>query len=153
MQQIENLDQLELHLDFNLSRYYPELMHSHPGIRLSQVAQNLIKAIEKADPLAIEDGCALIALDPHLPFGKSIKNNIARALRRVTDYCLSSDRNRVVRTTANLLSLEFCPRETEDYCKLVRKFGKAEVIAVQKLATPRDKKSKALISNLDTNCE
>lgn len=147
--EINSIKELEELLGVNLSRYYPEKEVEHPGIALSQLADNLRESVTKADALAIEDACKIISHDPHLPFGKLIKSNLSRALKKSAEYISSQDREKIVKVTAALLSLKFCPRETEDYCKLVRKLGVKEASKTLSLAHPIDEKSKILVSGLE----
>ncbi len=149
MQDISDIRELEQVLGLSLSRYYPDEAIQHPGIHLNNVTRNLAGAIKNADPLAIEDACKLIALDPRLPFGKLIKSDLARALKKSARYVSSQNRARIGKTTAALLSLEHCPRETEDYCKLIKKFGETESIAVLELTNATDKKSMVLAAYLE----
>lgn len=147
--EINNIGELEELLGVTLSRYYPKKEVKHPGIALSQLSNNLREFVAKGDGLAIEDACKIISHDPHLPFGKLIKSDLSRALKKSADYISSQDREKIVKVTAALLSLEFCPRETEDYCKLVKKLGIKEVKQLLSLAKPLDEKSKLLVSGLE----
>lgn len=148
MDEIKTLRELEALLGVSLMRYYPEQTISHSGIMLGRVGDNLAKVVATGDSLAIEDACRLISKDPKLPFGKLIKSNLARALRKAAKYVPEADRTRIVQRTASILSLEYCPREAEDYCKLVKHLGAAEARAVVETANPHDEKSIFLISQL-----
>jgi len=148
MVEINSIEELEKYLGVNLSRYYPEEEIEHAGIQLNELTHNISKLVKKADGLAIEDACKLISLDPHLPFGKLIKSELSRSLKKSAEYIQKNDRQKIVKSTAALLSLEFCPRETEDYCKLIRKLGQNEVSATIELATPQAEKSKLLMEGL-----
>jgi len=148
--EVNSIEQLEKLLGVDLSRYYPDMDIDHQGIQLSNLIENIIKLIVKADALAIEDACKLISQDPHLPFGKLIKSDLSRALKKSAEYITNQDREKIVKVTASLLSLEFCPRETEDYCKLVRKLGNNYIKATLSLAKPNDKKSILLASGLES---
>jgi hypothetical protein len=149
--EVNNINELEELLGITLARYRPKEDIDHPGIELSMLANNLAIWVAKADALAIEDACKIISHDPHLPFGKLIKSGLSRALKKSAQYIPEKDRKKIVNATAALLSLEFCPRETEDYCKLIKKLGAKEVLATISLASPIDVKSKTLVEGLNEN--
>ena len=149
MKEVETIQQLEELIGFSLSRYYPEKFYEHKSVWLSMVLTSLTKSIKSADPLAIEDACKIILLDPHMPFGKISKSNFARALKKYPQYISSEQKQDIINVTASILSLEFCPREAEDYCKLVRKFGENAVKEVISKSNPSCCRSNELISNLE----
>jgi len=55
------------------------------------------------------------------------------------------ERDALVGKTTELLSLQFCPRETEDYCKLIKRFGLAAAQNVIGNARVKNEKSKRLL--------
>ncbi len=76
-----------------------------------------------------------------MPFGKVVKSGLARALRQRVALISSAEKDAIGTKTAELLSLDFCPREAEDYCRLVRKFGHATSMAVAGKACPINQKA------------
>ncbi|MDH5694591.1 MAG: hypothetical protein OEZ47_15950 [Gammaproteobacteria bacterium] len=151
MKEVNNIRELEELIGLPLSRYYPEARIDHKAIALGHLMENLAKYVKKGDALAIEDSCKLISLDPHMPFGKRSKSNLARSLKKSAKYINESNRAIIIRKTASLLSLEFCPREAEDYCSLIRKLGSDAVCSLVSLVTPINEKSLRLVSDLE--CE
>ncbi len=146
MQDIGTLPELESLLGFSFGRYYPKETIHHKGIYLAAAAGNLAKLVAMGDPLAIEDACRLISKDPRLPFGKLIKSNLARALRKSATNIMESERSIIIERTVYILSLEYCPREAEDYCKLIKKLGANEAREVAEIARPQNEKSKTLVA-------
>ena len=81
----------------------------------------VIKGIEKGDKACIEIGVEFIEEDECFTFGKTIKSNTARALRRATVNAnqIVCIRKRVV----HMLIAEHVPSEYREYSKLLRKIG------------------------------
>jgi hypothetical protein len=145
-EQIE--DDIEAHLGLRLRSYYASDMHTHPGIWLSLTFDTLTKAIHAGDTVAISLACDLIECDPMLPFGKIIKSNLARALRKQITMVVAKERAQLVGATMKLLGQQYSPRELEDYCKLIKKFPPSEFwIALTKIE-PKNQKSIDLIRYL-----
>lgn len=148
MHKVKNLKELESVTGLPLSEYCKGDKYPHEGIALANMSNGLCLEISEGHAQAIKDGCQIIALDPHLPFGKLIKSNIARALKKSSDSIPPECQAIIIDKTTILLSLSYCPRETEDYCKLVRKLGTKAINSVVSQAVPRDSKSKALVLRL-----
>ena len=145
MRETKSLDALEDLLGMTLRAYYPDEPVDHPAIQLSRVTENLAKAVSDGTARAIEDACLLISKDPQLPFGKAAKARLARALKKHPEKLNSVDRTRIVECTAKLLSLDYCPTETEEYCRLVKRLGPEAVEAVSAAATPVSEKGRHLL--------
>lgn len=124
-----------------LRAYFPANAQDHPGVWLSQTFTGLAKAIEGGDAVAMSLACDLIHADPMLPFGKLIKSDLARALRKQASKLLPGERTLIVATTLKLLKQDFAPRELEDYCKLLRKFRAEEYQPMLPGITPKNAKS------------
>ena len=107
---------------FSLTPYMPSEKIDHKGVWGGRVLDNLTKGIKNSEQSAIDLGCELIAKDEKYIFGKIIKSNIARALKNNTKYISTYQQQQIFRVTLKLLGMEYFPRETEDYCKLVSKF-------------------------------
>jgi hypothetical protein len=148
MEHIETLENLEKFLELELTPYESKPRIDHPGIRISHACENITRLIKSGDRAAAELGCQIILRDPHLPFGKLIKSGIARALRQRIELMSDSDRDGLIEKTSELLSLQFCPRETEDYCKVVRKLGPAAIRLVVNNSQAKNEKSKKLLAYL-----
>ena len=81
----------------------------------------VIEAIEAGDAAAIQIGVEFIEEDQTFPFGKILKSNTARALRRAP---LSAEQvERVRRRVIGMLLAGHVPREYGDYARLLRKVG------------------------------
>ena len=124
-----------------LRTYFPASTQDHPGIWLSQTFTALAKAIEGDDAVVMSLACDLIHADPMLPFGKLIKSDLARALRKRASKLLPGERTLIVATTLKLLKQDFAPRELEDYCKLLRKLPPQEYQPMLPGITPKNAKS------------
>ena len=81
----------------------------------------IIEGIEHGDLACAEIGIEFIEEDASFPFGKILKSNTARALRRaaLTDEQKERIRLRVV----GMLKAGYLPREYRQYAKLARKIG------------------------------
>ena len=151
MVKVENLMELEDLLGISLAPYYPEKMGEHSGLDVSAFGAILASKIKAGELDAIRDAVLLISADPHLPFGKLVKSDLARALKQSATIIPLSDHRTLIDRTTSILSLEFCPREAEDYCKLIRKLGDAAIKYVVSNARPRCDKSILLVSRLVEN--
>lgn len=148
MERVATIDELELMLGVDLSAYKPEPSIDHPGIVVSMTAQNIAHAVKDGDLEAARIAHLLLMKDPSLPFGKLIKSGFARALGKRPDLLDAEERHGLIRKTSDLLSLEFCPREVEDYCRLVKKFGAESTQAVVRAAHAQNEKSRSLLAYL-----
>lgn len=88
------------------------------------VMQAVIEGIERGDKASIALGLDFIEEDAHFPFGKTLKSNTARALRRAS---LTADQVlRVRKRVTNLLIAGQILHEFREYAKLLRHVGLAE---------------------------
>ena len=131
-----------------LGAYFPADGHEHAAIWLSQTFAEIVKAIGAGDTVAVAIACQLIERDPMLPFGKLIKSSLARALRKRIDLLSTAERAKLLATTIKLLNMPFAPRELEDYCKLVKKFGLADPVRELGEVQPKNAKATALMAYL-----
>jgi len=96
--------------------------HSANGKRwIYPIMDRVIEGIEKGDPACAEIGVEFIEESGSFTFGKILKSNTARALRRapLTDGQKERIRKRVV----EMLCTGYLPREYRQYAKLARKIG------------------------------
>src|SRR5689334_1071826 len=85
------------------------------------VMDNVIEGIEAGDLACIRLGIEFIEQDGKFPFGRILKSNTARALRRAS---LSQEqRQRIRRRVLGMLRAGKVPHEFREYAKLVRKIG------------------------------
>jgi len=84
----------------------------------------VIAGIERGDKASIALGLDFIEEDAHFPFGKTLKSNTARALRRAS---LTAEQVlRVRKRVTNLLIAGQILHEFREYAKLLRRVGLAE---------------------------
>lgn len=81
----------------------------------------VIDAIEAGDAAAIQIGVEFIEEDQTFPFGKIIKSNTARALRRAA--LTPEQAERIRKRVIQMLLDGHTPHEYQDYAKLLRKVG------------------------------
>lgn len=81
VQRINTLEELEHALKADFSRYDTAKDMEHEGIRLDTAVSKIAQAIKQGDRSAVVLGYSLLMEDPHLPFGKILKSNLARALK------------------------------------------------------------------------
>lgn len=85
------------------------------------VMEQVIAGIEAGDPACVELGVEFIEEDQKFPFGRILKSNTARALRRA-----SLDAGQVERIRARVIGMLVAghvAREFREYSKLLRKVG------------------------------
>lgn len=128
--------------------YVPQDALDHPGIWVSQCFTALASAAARGDARAISLACDLIGQDPKLPFGKLVKSNLARALKKQIQRLLASERIQVLGATQKLLNLTYAPRELEDYGKLVRRFPRQEVLGMLSAVEASNPKAKHIVQLL-----
>jgi len=88
------------------------------------VMEAVIEGIERGDKASIALGLDFIEEDAHFPFGKTLKSNTARALRRAT---LTTEQVlRVRKRVTNMLIAGQIPHEFREYAKLLRHVGLAD---------------------------
>jgi hypothetical protein len=100
------------------------------------VMERVIEGIENGDLACAEIGVEFIEEDASFTFGRILKSNTARALRRnpLTDELKERIRKRVI----GMLEVGYLPREYRQYAKLARKIGLGEWIAGVKERIPID---------------
>lgn len=150
MQYVGTLDELAVLLQADLSRYHLNSSIAHPGIRLDWAFRQVARAVKDGDRPAVILACRLLMEDPHLPFGKLIKSNLARALKQQLDLLTEHEKLDLAGKTAALLSLPYCPREVEDYCRLVKKMGDRFAGIAAAMSRPVNEKSHSLVAYLRT---
>jgi hypothetical protein len=148
MQLVDSVEALASLLRADLAIYDMDTRIEHPGIRISMAVHRLVRAIKAGDRAAANLGCALLIRDPRLPFGKILKSNISRALKQHPELLSEQEKLCLASKTAELLSLEYCPREVEDYCRLVKKLESAVVEVVIEKAWPINGKAVSLLAYL-----
>ena len=85
---------------------------------------HVIEGIEAGDPACAELGIEFIETNDSFAFGKILKSNVARALRRTTLTAVQEERIR--RRVVEMLEAGYLPREFRQYAKLARKLGLRE---------------------------
>ncbi len=88
------------------------------------VMAKVIDGIQAGDPACIRLGIEFIEEDAKFAFGKILKSNTARALRRAP---LTDEQNqRIRRRVLSMLRAGNVPHEFREYAKLVKKIGLRE---------------------------
>ena len=142
--ELANAEELAAIVGAGLRAYYPVQTIDHDAIFMSTILDNVRDAVRSGDETAIEIACRIIHLDPMFPFGKSCKNNLARALKSSIDLISSSNRTKIVDTTLTLLALPHAPRELEAYSRLLKKFDATDCVDPLRAITPTTEKSVGL---------
>ena len=88
------------------------------------VMDHVIEGIERGDPACAELGIEFIETNDSFAFGKILKSNVARALRRTT--LTEVQKERIRRRVVEMLEARYLPREFRQYAKLARKLGLRE---------------------------
>lgn len=88
------------------------------------VMDRVIEGIEAGDLGCAELGVEFIQTNDSFAFGKIIKSNVARALRRTT--LTEAQEERIRRRVVEMLETGYLPREFRQYAKLARKLGLRE---------------------------
>jgi hypothetical protein len=131
-----------------IREYVPSDALDHPAVWVSQCFTALARAVAGGDARAISLACDLIDQDPKLPFGKLIKSDLARALKKQSQRLVVSERRQLLGATQKLLNLPYAPRELEDYGKLVRKFPREEVESMLCAVAASSPKAKHIVELL-----
>jgi hypothetical protein len=99
----------------------PTEHEEHSRHWIYSVMFQVVEGIEKGDEACIAIGVEFIEEDERFSFGRIIKSNTARALRRadLTSEQIERIRKRIV----HMLITERVPREYHEYAKLLRKVG------------------------------
>jgi hypothetical protein len=96
--------------------------HAERGRRwVYPVMMKVIDGIEAGDLACVELGVEFIEEDTKFPFGKTLKSNTARALRRA--HLSNEQKQRIRRRVFGLLRAGHIPHEYREYARLVRKIG------------------------------
>lgn len=139
-------------IDSRLKAYFPEKPIHHEALWVSSVFENLRDSVALGNEEAIEIACIFIEYDPTwLPFGKLIKSNLARALKKVVPKIVTMNRRKIIIVTLKLLQEKYTPRELEDYAKLVKKFPSSEYIDLVDAFVPLSKKACHVQRYLNSN--
>ncbi len=90
------------------------------------VMDRVVEGIEAGDLGCAELGIEFIQTNDSFAFGRIIKSNVARALRRTT--LTEEQKERIRRRVIEMLEAAYLPREFRQYAKLARKFGLREFL-------------------------
>ena len=151
MKNVDTLEDLEHFLGRKLTRFDVDDSAGHPGIRLARACDAVRADIRTGDLEAVSIACQVIGKDPRLPFGRIIKSNFARVLKQHPALLTEAQRWSLIDKTLALIQLDYCPRETEDCCKLLRKFELAPLSRKIGEVRASDPKSRKLLSGLLSN--
>ena len=102
----------------------PMVHSTEHGKWIYPVMDRVIKGIEKGDLACAELGVEFIEDSDSFAFGKVLKANTARALRRAS--LTEGQKERIRKRVTEMLSTGYLPREFRQYAKLARKIGLGE---------------------------
>ena len=85
------------------------------------VMDRVVEGIESGDLACAELGVEFIEEDALFAFGRILKSNTARALRRAS--LTAEQEERIRKRVVGMLGTQYLPREYKQYAKLVRKIG------------------------------
>jgi hypothetical protein len=85
------------------------------------VMDRVIEGIRDGDLACAEIGVEFIEEDQSFPFGRMLKSNTGRALRRVS--LTEEQKERIRKRIVLMLNAGYLPREFREYAKLGRKIG------------------------------
>jgi hypothetical protein len=100
------------------------------------IMDEVIQGIEEGDAACVALGVDFIEEDVRFPFGRRLKSNTARALRRsrLTDPQMARVRERV----STMLAAGIVPYEMREYVKLLRTVGVGDFWPLLENSVPRD---------------
>jgi hypothetical protein len=90
------------------------------------VMDRVVEGLEAGDLGCAELGIEFIETNDSFAFGRIIKSNVARALRRTT--ITEAQKERIRRRVIEMLEAGYLPREFRQYAKLARKLGLREFL-------------------------
>jgi len=93
----------------------------HPALRISRSFDKVRDGIKAGDQRAVDVAISLISDDPKLPFGKTIKCVLARALNGKRNLLSRDQLDRIKARVAVIDELQFPPTELKYIKKLLRK--------------------------------
>jgi hypothetical protein len=96
----------------------------HPALLACHYINSLCAAIRRGDQAAFSLAIQFLREDPRLPFGKTLKSQIARAFKAVAVAVNSYQREQLIRYRDKLNALPFPPRELRHFESLVRTFDR-----------------------------
>ncbi len=100
------------------------------------IMENVIEGIQSDDAACIALGIDFIEEDDHFAFGKTLKSNTARSLRRA---CLTEEqKGRLRKRIVTMLASGIVPHEMREYAKLLRVIGVGEYWPRLERDVPRD---------------
>jgi hypothetical protein len=100
------------------------------------VMDRVIEGIESGDLACAEIGVEFIEEDASFAFGRILKSNTARALRRI--LLTEEQKQRIRKRVLEMLSASYLPREYRQYAKLARKIGLGEWLSEIKGQVPME---------------
>lgn len=112
---------LDSHRD-QLESTVGDVAEDHPALYANTTICRLCGAIRQEDPRAIKLALTLLRDDPRMPFGRTLKSQIARAFKSIASSLSADQRDQIIRYRDKLLALDHPPRETAEFDRVVRSF-------------------------------
>jgi hypothetical protein len=118
----------------------PEALEHRNGevVWIYSVMESVIEGIEKSDAACVALGVDFIEEDDLFAFGKTLKSNTARALRRAHAHLTETQKERIRKRVVTMLISGIIPHEMREYAKLLRTVGVGEYRQKLEENIPRD---------------
>ncbi|MCC6155880.1 MAG: hypothetical protein IT367_19085 [Candidatus Hydrogenedentes bacterium] len=100
---------------------FPQVHVDAENTWIYPLMDKVIEGIKSGDQACVLIGIDFIEEDGKFPFGKGLKSNTARALRRAA--LTEDDKKRIRRRVVDMLQTGNTPREFSDYSKLLKTVG------------------------------
>jgi hypothetical protein len=97
-----------------------EVDETHPALRAHQCIHCLCQRIEERNATAIALALSLLKHDPRLPFGRSLKSQIARSFKAIAEHLDGYQRSQLMQYRDKLRSLTYPPAELKYFERLGR---------------------------------
>ena len=109
-----------------------EITEAHPALRTSELITRLCRGIESRNEAAISLALALLNEDPRMPFGRSLKSQVARSFKSVAEHLTAYERSQLIRFRDKLRLLKYPPAELKYFERLGRELDRVSIPARRK---------------------
>lgn len=124
--------------EIQMPRDLRPMVHSEADTRrVYSVMDRVIEGINDGDLACAEIGIEFIEEDQSFAFGRILKSNTARALRRIS--LTEEQKERIRKRVVAMLIAGYLPREYRQYAKLARQLGLGPWLNEIKKQAPTDK--------------
>lgn len=116
----------------------PKVYHRSDTTWIYPILDSVVKGIRAGDLACAALGVEFMEQDGRFPFGRALKSNAARALKRVE--LPQSFKVRIRRRVASMLAAGNTPREFKEYARLLRHIGFDDIWSRMVAAPPTGNK-------------